>query len=47
MNGKIHDPKAFPTEIPAAPTGRNGAGVVHTLTVAIGLAGFPETFLLR
>lgn len=47
MNGKIHDPKAFPTEIPAAPTGRNVAGVVHTDGRDwVGRnAGFPETFL--
>lgn len=47
MNGKIHDPKAFPTEAPAGSAVINASGAVNSDGRDwIGKsAGFPETFL--
>ena len=47
MNGKIHDPKAFPTEAPAGSAGTNAPGAVNTdgRDWMGKSAGFPETFL--
>ena len=47
MNGKIHDPKAFPTETPSGSVGTNVPGAMDPDGRDwIGKsAGFPETFL--
>lgn len=47
MTGKIHDPKAFPTEAPAGSAGTNAPSGMNTDSRDwIGKsAGFPETFL--